>query len=83
MDEIQKKTEEDFNKTWEGYRSFADLTADEQAKILAGGDIKEDPANPAILMLYMEQEKTWARVEKTRLFNIVWGKKDDKSANPA
>ena len=78
MDEVKTKSLEEFQTEWSEYKSFADLTPEEQTKLLDDKNFKADPEDPEIILLYLTQEDMWVKVKKDVLYNKSWGKKDGK-----
>ena len=61
---------------WKQYKSFADLTVEEQNKILAETpDLKQDPKDPNMLSFYIPVTEEWFTVPKAELRSTKWGLK--------
>jgi hypothetical protein len=72
-EEQLQKFEEEYSK----FKSFADLSLEEQDKVLATGQVIRDPENKDLLII--KHPKGDITVEANKFYNKAWGLKDENS----
>lgn len=60
------------------YKSFTEISPEEQQKFLASPNIRAVEGDDSILEILMEAEQTWIRVAKTEIHNKAWGLRETK-----
>lgn len=64
------------NDKWKRYNSLADLPPEKQKEILTMSDeLKEDPKDPSVVLLYLEPTKEWVSIPKNAVWSPKWGLK--------
>lgn len=69
------KGQKEFDEKYKKYKSFMDITPEEQAKFLALDTVREVKDDENVLELLLENEGIWVLADKKEIYNKAWGEK--------